>query len=179
MKKTNINLSIYKQSVKNYKEINKKFLEYFDEIPQEESYDKSYKVNKADFKKSQDFNRNYISHFFSEFSPYITNIAKELQCKKSTVSNLWFQQYQKKDYHPWHNHAKSNYTGIYFVELPEKLGTEFLNITIDELNEGDLLIFPSSIMHRSPVNTTDKRKTIISFNMDYEDYEGSLTITST
>ena len=176
MKKTNINLQIYKQSIKNYKEINKRFLDYFDETPEEESYNKSYKVYKADFKKSQDFTRNYINYFFTHFSPYINNVGKELQCTKCTVSNVWFQQYQKKDYHPWHNHAKSNYTCIYFVELPEKLGTEFLNINVNDIHEGDLLTFPSSIMHRSPVNTTDKRKTIISFNLDYEDYEGSLTI---
>jgi hypothetical protein len=43
----------------------------------------------------------------------------------------------------------------------------FGNPIIHDAIEGDLLIFPSYLYHRSPVNTTGKRKTIISFNINF------------
>ena len=38
-----------------------------------------------------------------------------------------------------------------------------------ELVEGDLYLFPSNILHRSPPNNTNKQKSIISFNVDFDD----------
>ena len=40
-----------------------------------------------------------------------------------------------------------------------------------EVAEGQLLTFPANIIHRSPINTTDKVKTIISFNSNFLDAE--------
>ena len=60
------------------------------------------------------------------------------------------------------------------MELPEKsTKTELINqfsqnekITIDAI-EGQIVIFPSFIIHRSPRIIEDVRKTIISFNIDF------------
>ena len=61
---------------------------------------------------------------------------------------------------------------IYFVELNH---LDLRTILIDpftkeevipEVHEGDLLFFSSNILHRSPSNNTDTRKTVISFNID-------------
>ena len=38
-----------------------------------------------------------------------------------------------------------------------------------ELNEGDLFLFPANMLHRSPPNMTNKIKTIISFNIDFNE----------
>jgi len=62
-------------------------------------------------------------------------------------------------------------SNVYFVELPSKsLGTEILNHGKLDLNEGDLLTFPAYLYHRSPVNVTEERKTIISFNSNISEY---------
>ena len=39
-----------------------------------------------------------------------------------------------------------------------------LEIIDIKLREGQLLTFPAHIMHRSPVNKSKERKTVISFN---------------
>jgi hypothetical protein len=39
------------------------------------------------------------------------------------------------------------------------------------LKEGNLLTFPSWWYHRSIVNNTDKRKTIISFNSNFQNFK--------
>ena len=38
-----------------------------------------------------------------------------------------------------------------------------------KLNEGDLFLFPANMLHRSPPNMTSKIKTIISFNIDFNE----------
>jgi predicted 2-oxoglutarate/Fe(II)-dependent dioxygenase YbiX len=86
---------------------------------------------------------------------------------------MWFQQYVINDKHGWHTHAE-NYTGVYYLEMPEEAPkTELIDqyninkkITIDA-KEGDIVIFPSFIIHRAPKVQSDTRKTIISFNLEF------------
>jgi hypothetical protein len=55
----------------------------------------------------------------------------------------------------------------------KNLGVKKVNILNHDkldLNEGDLLTFPAYLYHRSPLNISDNRKTIISFNSDVLDY---------
>ena len=86
------------------------------------------------------------------------------------VTNFWFQQYSKGDFHGWHRHGFSSVSAVYFLELPDNKGTEFKlpqssEIYQPEVKEGDILIFPAFLVHRSPVNDTEKRKTIVAFNV--------------
>ena len=37
-----------------------------------------------------------------------------------------------------------------------------------DINEGDLITFPANMIHRSPQNNTNERKSIISFNCDFD-----------
>jgi hypothetical protein len=109
----------------------------------------------------------------SLITPYMDKIAIILDSKKWNINNGWFQQYTKSEGHEWHTHAKTNFTNVYFVELPStSLGTEILNYQKLDLKEGDLLTLPGHVYHRSPKNFTNERKTIISFNSDFFDYKG-------
>ena len=86
---------------------------------------------------------------------------------------MWYHQYAKNSVHNWHIHGE-NYTGVYYLELPDDTPkTELIDqydkkITV-EANEGDVVIFPSFIIHRGPKVLNDSRKTIISFNLEFED----------
>jgi hypothetical protein len=86
------------------------------------------------------------------------------------VGNLWFQQYIKNDSHTWHCHGET-WVGIYYLELdPSSPITEIRdpmskeNIITPNIVEGDIILFPSYIVHRAPKINSDIRKTIISFN---------------
>ena len=40
-----------------------------------------------------------------------------------------------------------------------------------KVKEGDMILFPSSLLHEAPLNKSDKRRTIISYNIrGYVDY---------
>jgi uncharacterized RmlC-like cupin family protein len=86
------------------------------------------------------------------------------------MQELWFQQYYKNSQHGWHTHS-SNFTSVYYLELENdapktKIVNAFNQKEIIELNvvEGDIVIFPSFVIHQGPKNISNNRKTIISYN---------------
>ena len=92
------------------------------------------------------------------------------------IKNLWFQQYVPGDKHGWHVHA-DNYTGVYYLNFDGVDKTQLINpydkAVIDiEAKEGDLIIFPSSVVHRCP--TVSANKTIISFNVEIQGFTKEL-----
>ena len=90
-----------------------------------------------------------------------------MKCFEYKISNMWFHQYNKESFFDWHTHPQTNYSAVYFVELPsDELATEIYGVKKLKPREGDLLVFPGFLPHRSPVNNTDSRKTIISLNFD-------------
>jgi hypothetical protein len=158
--------------IKNYKEINKNILSLIDKIPNNSLQKNSDKIYHTDWNLPKNLKREYLDYFSIIIKPYIEELLIKLKSKYLQISNIWFQQYNKLDTHGWHTHSDTNFTNIYFVELPSKsLGTEILNYDKLDLNEGDLLTFPACLYHRSPVNTTEERKTIISFNSSIYDYK--------
>ena len=102
---------------------------------------------------------------------------------KLTINNLWFQRYKKNSIHNWHVHG-DNYTGVYYLELPKdnvSCLTEFLypdnlekSFSIDA-NEGDIIFFPSFLIHRAPSLQSKKTKTIISWNCNFNEIQSKYT----
>jgi hypothetical protein len=88
------------------------------------------------------------------------------------IMHMWYHQMSKSDYISWDNHQFCQWSAVYFIEVPDqKYITEFLNPETQEIMQpqaeaGDMLIFPSWLLHRAPKMLTDKRKSIIAWNMD-------------
>jgi len=131
-------------------------------------------VTHYDWPKNEDFNRPWVKLFYPFFLNHVNNVAISLGFINIIPRAFWYQQYMKNDTHKWHVHG-NNYTGVYYLELDKQSPTtELINptnhteiIKIDA-EEGDIVIFPSFVKHRGPLITNDKRKTIISFNYDFE-----------
>ena len=95
----------------------------------------------------------------------------KLSLENPKMVDLWFQQYVNNNSHGWHTHG-NNFTGVYYLELndcsPRTQLVEPISFKMLEIDakEGDIVIFPSMFIHRSPLMKSNKRKTIISFNFD-------------
>lgn len=162
---------IFVTKINNSKKINKKLLSLINTIKNNKYNTDKDSIHNTDWNLPKNFERKYVDYFVPIIRPYLNEIAKKLHSEKAVIDNIWFQQYKKNDEHSWHTHGLSNFSNVYFVELPLKsLATEILNVKDLNLNEGDLLTFPSHLYHRSPINKTNKRKTIISFNCDFTNY---------
>ena len=120
-----------------------------------------------------------------EYSEYVLSIIEKGLNKfyeeiglNLKVKDIFYQLYKKGSYHLAHNHGSLGYSGIIFVSFNEDLHTAtrfyspFLNF-IDgsvigyrpAVKEGDLLIWPSSILHEAESNHSEEERVVISFNL--------------
>ena len=109
------------------------------------------------------------------FSLQFLKFADYLGFKKCMIYELWNQQYDNQGEHGWHVHGH-NYTGVYYLNFNKDCAkTRLLDpytkkYFIDiETEEGDIIIFPSSVIHTSQVQKTNFLKTIVSFNISFDD----------
>jgi hypothetical protein len=123
---------------------------------------------------SKDKNREWVKTLLPYLTSHLMSWITSIGFKSFIISELWFQQYALGSEHDWHIHG-CNWTGVYFLDLPNvDLRTQFkdpMNInSINKFNvkEGDILIFPSFVIHKAPRNDDLNLKTIISWNMNTE-----------
>ncbi len=155
--------SLYKNSLMSHFEKEELMKENYEE-------DSIYKV---DWNRSQNFQRPWVEMIYKDLHKHFLKYANHMGFKDCNINELWFQQYDKKATHSWHTHGH-NYTGVYYVNynkdcaktrIIDPITKETKDIDADE---GDIVIFPSIIVHRSLVQNIDFLKTIISFNISFD-----------
>ena len=154
----------------------KYMLDYIDNKPLNRLVERNTDVSHTDWSESDNKNREYVNKFTSLISYNMKTITNRLSLSYMDITDIWFQQYSRNAEHSWHGHFGSDWAGIYYVEMPNERDKTLLwdyhssKIVDDiDLHEGDMFVFPSTILHCSPLNITDTRKTVISFNMKVGD----------
>lgn len=128
-------------------------------------------ITKCDWALPANYPRNYLHVVTKPLINHLLESCKNIQCTNVLVHNFWFQQYEQNSIHNWHTHHDCQWTSVYYLEMNDNSPkTEIMNpynsddvFTLD-VKEGDVLTFPSFIIHRAPRITNGIRKTIISFN---------------
>ena len=161
--------------IKDHKENKNKLLSLINRIEVSSIHNNQDSISQTDWHLGKETKREYIDFFYKMIEPYMNNMAIKLKCKSWDISNAWYQTYKKLDTHGWHIHENNNYTNVYYLDLPKQnIKTELYDVKynkiIDEIQieEGQLFTFPAHIIHRSPPNTFNKSKTIISFNSNFK-----------
>jgi len=128
------------------------------------------RVSKVDWRDSENMDRSWAKLFYPILRRKLQQMMHNVGYTGVNIGNLWFQQYIKSDFHKWHCHGET-WVGIYYLELDtaspiteirDPLSRE--NIITPDVVEGDIILFPSYVIHRAPEIHSDIRKTIISFN---------------
>ena len=175
MKSIPIEQQILIQPTPNHTQFKDLLLKLIEETPYEKRISNKESITKTDYEQSQtDYHNKEIQREWVRiFTLCIQNTLKEilntLQFEKAHFLSVWFQQYHTNDFHAFHHHGMSDYSGIYYLELSDNTYTQILvndKITDIEVSEGDIVVFPSQLRHRCPQVTTNNRRTIISFNFD-------------
>ena len=163
--------SIFINKIKEHLEIKKIILKQIQDTPKS-SFEE---VSLTDWKIPSNVRRPYFEETFEPIlKKYYLKICKKLYGKHSNtvrliIHNYWFQVYNKNSSHVWHTHCGAQFTNVYFVELSNKTyATDIFGIKNLIIKEGDLLTFPSYLLHRSPINKASERKIIISFNTSFD-----------
>lgn len=120
---------------------------------------------------------NYIS--FDHFKEkYLEQVVHDLLNKmnfkmpEQLAWQFWHQNYKEGSYHSPHDHGGSLLSGIYLLELENDNTTVFYSrdkerkeqIILDDVKEGDLILFDSKIWHS--VDPCDGKKISICFNVE-------------
>lgn len=129
-------------------------------------------ITRADWHDANNMRRDWVQYVAKPLLENLAELYKEIGFDSLEVKEIWFQQYLTGSEHGWHSHS-SNFTNVYYVELPEgtpptQIVSPYDRSQIIEIDakEGDLLVFPSYVLHKAPVNKSSNRKTIISYNVD-------------
>jgi hypothetical protein len=169
---TNIPCELFKTSVTNHSIIKEKILGAIKSMGSFSFIDNHQSISNTDWHLSQSVNRPYVEFIIDIFDEHNKKFIKEFNYTKYSILNFWFQQYKKGDFHPMHAHGNASYSCVYYVELSEdNPKTTFVQRNKEytfDVKEGDILTFPSCLLHSSPPNKSDKVKTIISFNLNAE-----------
>jgi hypothetical protein len=119
--------------------------------------------------------RPWIDTFYKEIDPFMNAFAKQYMHVNYRISNCWFMRYMKGDFSDWHTHSNCMWANVYFLKLPSpEMKTSFLNfgdrtfVPIPDIKEGDIISFPSTLIHCSKPNPFDDDKIVIAFNSDFE-----------
>ena len=100
-----------------------------------------------------------------------------IENKKVGLNDMWCQTSYRGQKHNLHNHGYVGWSGVLYVKFDPQVhsATSFLSpfpnpydgglsYNVPNVEEGDLIVFPSTIAHESLENKSDKPRTIISFN---------------
>ena len=97
---------------------------------------------------------------------------------------MWYQKYYNMVEHKTHCHGFTGWSSIIYVEFDPNIheSTRFfspfrqpwdcdMETFQPNVKEGDMILFPSSLLHEAPLNKSNTRRTIISYNIrGYVDY---------
>lgn len=137
------------------------------------SDDRYQRITKYDFLLVDTIgNRPWVDFVTPKILNVLNTMPQDLGWAIPEIRAIWFQQYNTKDHHQWHPHCGCNWAGIYFLEASEPSHvTQYIEPFTQKLfafnaEEGDIIIFPAQLLHRSSEFLTANRKTVIAFNFD-------------
>ena len=117
-------------------------------------------------------NRPWVDFVTPKIWNVLNTMPAELGWELPDIRAIWFQQYHASDHHQWHPHCGVNWAGLYFLEASENSHiTQYIEPFTNKLFsftalEGDIVIFPAQLLHRSSEFFSSNRKTVIAFNFD-------------
>jgi len=124
------------------------------------SHNNIFKTDYFSKQKGEWFNL-FSEKVLREFSLWFMKLHKADQL---VIEESWYQIYNKNNFHELHTHSGTNFTNVFYLQLPDKKNSTFIeNESVDVL-EGSLITFPGFIPHESKPNLSDTPKIIISFN---------------
>lgn len=129
------------------------------------------RIQKTDYDYGNFVEKKYFQRLLQPLIEHMCGVVQSLQIKDFKIDSCWFQQYTTNDTHSWHRHPNTQYANVYYLELPNngpvtELQSPYNNeIICPNVYEGCILTFPGMVVHRSPLNHTNQRKTVIAFNL--------------
>ena len=125
------------------------------------------------------YNAGIVPNYFDKLMDIISEPMSMFQQMNpgAYVSNAWCQRYSKTACHPAHNHGALGFSAVFYAQLdsydsPTSFFSPFPNpwtgqvkAVVPDCSEGDIIFFPSSLIHQSLPHRGYQDKIIFSFNI--------------
>ena len=107
----------------------------------------------------------------------LTKFAKKCNYKTLRFKDIWTVVYDENDYQTPHTHGPIGWSGILYYESDAKqpstvfiqpwhnIKTGLTSMRSLDTQEGDMIFFPSFVMHFCPANHLKKKRKIISWDL--------------
>ena len=168
----NIPCCVFTSNVEDHLNLKHLFLEQLNSLSVHSISDVNQRIFNTDFHINSHFNKVDYKSVQKVVDDHNIALSKFLNYgtrDRILVLNnyFWFQQYKTNDYHTWHRHDGC-FSNVYYIDLPcnaSKTSFRFMGKEFQvEVEEGQILTFPSFLEHCSKPNPSDKIKTVIAFN---------------
>jgi hypothetical protein len=127
-------------------------------------------ISSTDWHLSGAIARPYMDVIRTPIADHVEVFRREFGYNSATVVGVWYQRYQHGDFHDWHTHGDCTFSSVYYVELPDSAPkTSFIHNGAEfsvGVEEGDIITFPSYLIHRSSQNLSTEPKTVVAFNLN-------------
>ena len=122
--------------------------------------------------------KTYVRYLEEFLRPELSQFCKEAHVS-CHLTDAWCVRYKKGDHQIVHNHRGWGFTGVLYVEYDPELHTPTAYVQPwqnpcndtttyaypDRVKEGTLVITPSFTFHYANPNNSNKRRTVISFDL--------------
>ena len=129
-------------------------------------------ISNSDWENINCMLRPYLPVVAPVFSGIMRSIPDVFQYEDLPADgrmSMWFQQYATGDYHGWHLHGRAAFSSVYYLDLPDGASATSFRVMGEEfevqVNEGQILVWPSCFEHCSKPNNSLKTKTVIAANL--------------
>ena len=153
--------------------------QFFEMVDWEDS-ECRYECYYTDFYKNLDTAEHpYRNKFCLALSEELKIIQNHIQ-HDVFMDEVWAQQYDKNHFMPPHNHGAIGLSAILYADFddsvhpPTSFYSPFGNFTSGQIDvyepkvkEGDLIIFPSMLIHAAVPFTKKTKRTIFAFNLKF------------
>jgi len=183
----------YKGKVKNQKEMKSELVPYFEKEygKQPDNHPPDWMCNvHTSYTKTDSFIEKYKDIYMSNIIEFLSEI-KFPECKLEVLS-LWYNIYKKGQWQEVHHHAANPYayfSAVHFLKFDPEVHTSIImsnsnrifletyslgrksNLNYWDLmhyvnvEEGDIIIFPSTLEHFVKPQTTNDSRVTVSFNI--------------
>ena len=185
---------IWASKIDNYEKINDSMLKYIIKLREDDPSG----VNKSNFKgwHSKDFDLknevtiNFIEGIKKNINFALNDMNWDLDKQSVNINNLWAIINEKGAWNQKHHHSNSDLSAAYYVSAHENCGDivfydprpapvykhpipkspNKLNATVNSIKPeaGMLVLFPSYLEHSVNPNLSNKKRVVISFNINLE-----------
>jgi len=149
----------------------------FDDKPEYHSAGNSFSDY---FREDNDYRKEFCRIMAPELVEFTGAIKGAMpEVKDLTMNTVWTQRYQRKESMMTHSHGPRGFSAVLYTEFVKGEHqatvlqgysnhpiTQEVQIFVPEVQEGDMIIFPSSMPHFADASQSDLTRTIMSFNLD-------------